>query len=401
MRDPEHSLTRVTLRNYKSIAASDLEVGPLAILVGPNGAGKSNFLDALRLVAEALRGSLAGVVQERGGFRQIRYGGTTVARKVRVLLKFRLSIGDGFYGFVLERRGDGYVVAREVCEIETEGEAWEFSVAEGEVDIGPPARPPADASELYLARMGRIAPFDAVFEHLSGMAFCNPVADRIRGLQAPDDGRLLDRDGSNLASVLRRLDAAAPQMKEAVDGYLHAMVPQLVSVEPRQLGPMLTLQFQQVAPAGHGDRNRKPRRFFAQSMSDGTLRGLAVLLALLQSAGDGRASLVGIEEPELVLHPRALAAVMDAIVEASASTQTFVTTHSVELLDHDELPHRSVFPVELIGGESRIDSLDDACVAAIEAGDFTVGELLKMGQAAPRLSSPKRRVVFPPRPRAA
>ena len=61
----------------------------------------------------------------------------------------------------------------------------------------------------------------------------------------------------------------------------------------------------------------------------------------------------------------------DAILEASESTQTFVTTHSVELLDNEELPHRSVFPVELSAGESRIDSLDDACVEAIDRGDFT------------------------------
>ena len=77
------------------------------------------------------------------------------------------------------------------------------------------------------------------------------------------------------------------------------------------------------------------------------------------------------------------------------STQTFVTTHSVELLDNEELPHRSVFPVELSAGESRIDSLDDACVEAIDRGDFTVGELLAMGQAAPRFSAPQRRLLFP------
>ena len=36
-------ITRVALRNYKSIAACDVELAPLTILVGPNGAGKSNM----------------------------------------------------------------------------------------------------------------------------------------------------------------------------------------------------------------------------------------------------------------------------------------------------------------------------------------------------------------------
>ena len=48
-------ITRLTLRNYKSIAACRLSLGPLTFLVGPNGSGKSNCLDSLRLVAESLR----------------------------------------------------------------------------------------------------------------------------------------------------------------------------------------------------------------------------------------------------------------------------------------------------------------------------------------------------------
>ena len=36
-------LTRVVLRNYKSIAACDVSPAQLSFLVGPNGAGKSNF----------------------------------------------------------------------------------------------------------------------------------------------------------------------------------------------------------------------------------------------------------------------------------------------------------------------------------------------------------------------
>jgi AAA15 family ATPase/GTPase len=45
MTDPTFP-TRVKVKNYKSIAACDVALGPLTFLVGPNGAGKSNFLDA-------------------------------------------------------------------------------------------------------------------------------------------------------------------------------------------------------------------------------------------------------------------------------------------------------------------------------------------------------------------
>ena len=61
-------LTRVILKNYKSIAACDVRFGPLSFLLGPNGAGKSNFLDALRFVTDSLRTSLEHAIRDRGGF---------------------------------------------------------------------------------------------------------------------------------------------------------------------------------------------------------------------------------------------------------------------------------------------------------------------------------------------
>ena len=63
---------RVALRNYRSIAACDVTLGPLTFLVGLNGAGKSNFLDALRFVAHSLRTSLDHALRERSGIETAR-----------------------------------------------------------------------------------------------------------------------------------------------------------------------------------------------------------------------------------------------------------------------------------------------------------------------------------------
>src|SRR5262245_53348856 len=59
-------ITRVVLKNYKSIVHCDVELKPLTILVGPNGSGKSAFLDALRFVSEALTVGLEQAVYNRG-----------------------------------------------------------------------------------------------------------------------------------------------------------------------------------------------------------------------------------------------------------------------------------------------------------------------------------------------
>ena len=67
-----HFLSRIVLRNYKSIALCDVKLGPLTYLVGANGSGKSNFLDALHLVRDALAGSLENALNERGGLSEVR-----------------------------------------------------------------------------------------------------------------------------------------------------------------------------------------------------------------------------------------------------------------------------------------------------------------------------------------
>ena len=219
------------------------------------------------------------------------------------------------------------------------------------------------------------------------MTFYNPSVERIRELQTSDDGRLLRRDGSNIASVLRRLKSTAPERKQIIDDYLAALVPQIARVEPRAFGPKLTVEFAQAMPGS--DRTR---RFLAESMSDGTLRGLGVLVALFQQAGDDAdgASLVGIEEPESALHAGALGGLADALLDARDHIQTFVTTHSADMLDSEDIPFREVFAVESLGGETRIGPLDEACRSALLEGRFTVGELLRMGQTQPDPDRPLR-----------
>jgi hypothetical protein len=40
---PRFDITRVRLRNFKSIESCDVELGPLTLLVGPNGSGKVSW----------------------------------------------------------------------------------------------------------------------------------------------------------------------------------------------------------------------------------------------------------------------------------------------------------------------------------------------------------------------
>lgn len=93
-------IRRVAIRNYKSIAACQLDLEPLTFLVGPNGAGKSNFLDALRFVADSLRTSLDHALRDRGTIKEVRRRSGGHPKHFALRLDFALPDGGaGHYSF--------------------------------------------------------------------------------------------------------------------------------------------------------------------------------------------------------------------------------------------------------------------------------------------------------------
>lgn len=224
--------------------------------------------------------------------------------------------------------------------------------------------------------------FRPVYDGLANMGFYNLVPDRIRELQSSDAGLLLRRDGSNIASVVTRMQRNHPKDKAIIEDYLSRVVPGVLGVDHESVGPMETLAFQQKV-AG----SALPWRFPASNMSDGTLRALGVLVALFQANddADGGAgqSLVGIEEPEAALHPAAAGVLRDSLVDASGRKQVIVTSHSPELLDDPSLHFDSLLAVDASEGRTRIGQLDEAGRYALQESLYTAGELLRLDQLVP------------------
>ena len=216
------------------------------------------------------------------------------------------------------------------------------------------------------------------------MAFYNLNPDRVRDLQAPDSGEFLRRDGDNLASVLGRMERESPKLKARIEEYLSKVVPGVRGVETKAVGPKETIEFRQEVTG-----SKHPWHFFAANMSDGTLRALGILVALLQSSNgqSGPVPLVGIEEPEIALHPAAAGVLRDCLRDASRRTQVLVTSHSPDLLDDPEIPHEWILPVIAEQGETKIAPLDEAGRSAIKERLYTPGELLRLDQLRPEISA--------------
>jgi predicted ATPase len=212
------------------------------------------------------------------------------------------------------------------------------------------------------------------------MGFYSLNPDRIRDFQTPDSGDLLVRDGSNLTSVLRRLAERDEALKKRIEEYLSSIVPGVSGVDVKDVPPKATLEFRQEVAGSSG-----PWRFFAGNMSDGTLRALGILVALFQSQNGAAPSvpLVGIEEPEVALHPAAVGALLDALREASQSTQVIVTTHSPDLLDSMDMESELLLAVYAQKGATQIAPVDEASREAVRKGLYTPGELLRLDQLRP------------------
>lgn len=383
-------LKRIALRNYKSIAACDVAPARLSFLVGPNGSGKSNFLDALRFVADSLRSSLDHALRDRGGINEVRRRSGGHPTHFGIRLEFELPEARGHYAFAVAAKGQGgYEVRNEECYVApAQGggslfyETRRGSVVKSTLTTPPP---PVAADRLYLVNVSGFDAFRPVYDALSNMGFYNLNPEAIRDLQPPDPGDLLARDGRNVASVLFDLQNRSPGSKERIEQYLGQVVPGVSGVDRKSLGPAETLEFRQKVRGA-----RHPWRFPASNMSDGTLRALGVLVALFQGVDDRSADgggsdrrLVGIEEPEIALHPRASGVLIDVLRDAAEHTQVLVTSHSPDLLDDEEIPDDAILAVVAEHGESRIGPLDAAGRRMLKKHLFTAGELLRMDQLAP------------------
>jgi predicted ATPase len=381
-------ITRVALKNYKSIGACDVSPGSLTFLVGPNGSGKSNFLDSLRFVADSLRYSLDHALRDRGGINEVRRRSGGHPTHFGIRLEFRLKDSFGFYAFNVGARSHGaWAVDREECQVVSVGSADNgrpdqsyFRVEDGQlVSSSLKPTPAAVRDRLYLVGVSGSPEFRPLYDALSTMGFYSLNPDQIRDLQAPDPGDLLKRDGANLASVLSTLERLDLQTKRRIEEYLGRVVPGTVGVERKTVGPKETLEFkQEVKGAKH------PWRFFAANMSDGTLRALGLLVALFQTPSNAPTPrLVGIEEPELALHPAAAGILTDSLRDASQRVQILVTSHSPDLLDDEEVGDDSILAVVAERGETKIAPLDAAGRGALRDHLYTAGELLRMDQLRP------------------
>lgn len=379
---------RVSIRGYKSIEFCDVYLQPLTILVGRNAAGKSNFLDALVFLKDVVGEGLSTAVKSHGGSDAIPFCG---AKEPPVAITVETAFADEHHRFRWIAR---YVVAvdfssrrqpritAESLRLESpDGARWtEYHVRNSRVTwsgdsyVHPLTQWQFKDRTLLSAYASAHGanPFLALFEKLVAIRVYNLVPDAIRQLQKPL-GALLERDGRNLASAIESLGEMDSPAMDRVRDYLGTIVDEVERLEVVRYGEFETARFWLRAAPGEPSV-----QLDAASMSDGTLRSLAALVAVFQIQPQGHPSVVGIEEPETSLHPAALRALVDALDDATQRTQILLTTHSPDILAGRDVHPGQVLVVRSRGGRTHITPLDRASREIIEKELYSLADLQRM-----------------------
>lgn len=406
-------LRRVRIRGYKSIASCDVALEPLTILVGRNGSGKSNFLDALAFLRDVMAGGVTEAVKRRGGWSAIACrtstaqgiefeieAGVTCARPSPQIgsngpsdraqsdvegktfsAKYHLRLSTNAHSVPL--------LDRETLEITdaSNQRIAGFTMSDGMIDhtesmpepewiaMLPQSKQLFRSDHALLSMIGT-QPIIDTWAGMRHMAFYNFLPEAMRRPQPPQPGRLLDQNGWNLASVLANTRQNDEKTIERIGRYLSVITESVELLDVAKYGDYETVRFR-VARNGQG----QPLELDAASMSDGTLRALAALVAAFQIVlPHGYPTLVAIEEPETALHPAAMRALVDALDEATLRTQVLLTTHSADMLDNPTIRPENVRVVEMIDGQTVIGPVDEASVEIVRRKLDTLGGLERQNQ---------------------
>lgn len=375
-------LTKLRVKNYKSLEDVTIPLRPLAVFVGPNNAGKSNILDCLLFLRELLELGPSSV-HSRGGFQYLVWGGD-LKRQIEIELEAEILDSSGrehevTYRVEMAGGPKHYAISRETCSAHLDDEEQnllKFPVEQGRVEVWDESR--QNITSWSSSEVGRrlclshcqdptsYPTLSALAKAMHNWAFYNFVPSRMEQLGPAKKDLRLQREGANISSVLHTFQAEWGESFTEVEELLRTAVPEV----ERLLTPLTEEGQTYLAIEERGFPLRTP----SWAMSDGTLRFLGQLAALLSPDPP---SLACFEEPENCIHPGLLELVVDVFRSASRKIQVLVTTHSPELLNF--LTPEDLMIVEKKDGKTQCREVKDVAGVREALKTLGLGELWYSG----------------------
>lgn len=373
MENPAQCFLKLTVRGFRRLAAVDLELRPLTVMIGANGVGKSSLLDALSILASSAQGNLNVAVSEMSG--------------LAAMMTYDLATEVGFgismtvpghepldYSLSLRPQGTAYQIDQESLRRRRHGHQNPFlhidshgtDIKYFEVNQGRLVRPnlvrpnweynPLESSLSQVPKLfrepeefrRRLA--SSTFYHVLNVEPRSPV----RLPQAMRPAQLPGKNGEDLVSSLYYLREVEPDRFESIEDAVRAAFPGFKRFDfPPVAAGTLAMTWRD---------NSFSRPLYMHQVSEGMLR-FVWLATLLQSPG--LTALTLLDEPEVSLHPELLSLLAGLLREAAHRTQIVVATHSDSLI-------RFLKPNEVV----VMDAADDGTATLMWADKLNLEEWL-------------------------
>ena len=392
----------VKLRNWKSYEESILYIDSLMIVIGANSSGKSNAVDALIFLSRIAGG--AGIFQAIGGdvsLSALRGGMDWVCRKgtnsftLEVVMEYEEN--DYEYVITVETGTARALVTEEKLNLCGRNQRLFYTNLQDRELLSIP-------TYFYTGKPGKRQNFDLnrntsilyqsktlqlrnketansiseLAKQLSGIFVLDPTPNHMRDYAALAEK--LSSDGSNIAGVLAALnDEQREKVQKKLTSYLRKIPEKdIEDVWTERIGKFNTDAMLYCKEAW---QENDECIVDARGMSDGTLRFLAIMTALLTNEAN---RLIVIEEVDNGLHPSRAKILLNMLKELGneKKADVLITTHNPALLD---AAGTSMIPFITVAhrddrGQSHLKLLEDIRELPKMISTGNIGELVTNGK---------------------
>ncbi|MBD2314386.1 AAA family ATPase [Desertifilum sp. FACHB-1129] len=416
-------LKQLTLTNWKSFRHAQLPLDPLTVLIGTNASGKSNAIEALEFLKRVALGqdfktalmgdsTISGV---RGGAEWAAYQSEHYF-ELEVVVQGENPNIDYLYTLTVQTKpvvqlsGEG--IRRNQYDplnpqlfqplINTERQE-DSSTIDVLVHLEPYEHWQHSWNRSHSIILTQATGFyhdieglDIVSRAIKNILVLDPVSNKMREYSPLSEE--IQRDGSNIAGVLATLsEEEKVKVESALSSYVKYLPEgDIQRVWAEKVGRFGTDAMLYCEELWKGDRttegspNPRTLEIDARGMSDGTLRFLAILTALLTRP---EGSQLVIEEVDNGLHPSRAELLLKMLREIGEQRKIdlLVTTHNPALLDAlgPEMVPFVVVAHRDINGDSQLTLLEEIENLPKLMASGTLGKLTTKGAIERSLSHPR------------
>ena len=357
----------VRIRGFRSLANIEIKNLSMAtVLIGPNGSGKSNFVRFFEMMSWMIGARRLGeFVQQQGGADDQLFGGSRESPLLEGELALRTDVGRNDYRFSLAyAHPDRFMFTDEALRFSRKGlgtEATWQHLGSGHtearlVEVSEPAEVP-EVSEKTARVLVSLLNQCAVYQ------FHDTSNDsKLKKNWDVEDNAYLRAHGGNLAAILYRLEHEDRQRLDTICGHIKRVVPGFDRFQIEESFGKALLRWK---------LRGMDKTIGAHLTSDGTLRFFA-LVTLLNLPTQMLPDVLLLDEPELGLHPAAVALVGDMIKVLTKERQVIVATQSPSLVDAFAIDE--VIVLELQEGQTNACRFEENAFQDW-LDDYTTGEL--------------------------